>query len=878
LAAVAAIALWQRGQARLQRDLSVAQRLTDLSNIALAKAPSEAVLLAVEAAKVTPEPTSAALQALRNALTELEGIPLRSEISNARAIAPNGGLVAQEQRFNFKLAVRDIGAWNSVRVLPQTGNHYAVRFSESRQLVAVDYDAAVNYWDLTGSSPIRIELRAADDARNVQTLTDSYEGLRPRLAISPSGMNVAASAAHQTLNVWLRISPTTFRPVALSLGGVVTALAISDPSSDGQTTVAVATNAESASRISLIRISATGGFTTREIGLFGDGALEALALAPEWVFAGDAAGNVLAVQLPLGQTSRTTRLTTHHASVTGFVVRGPYLVSAGADGFVHVLENRLGAYKLLRRFHVHDAPIRAIALQPDGMIQTLSDDGELRAVHVDGNQLHPTRLYDGAVTGGDRGDGAERPLAFASDDRLLAVANAAFVDLWDLAELRQGARKIGPFAATQVALTFGPQNESLITAGRDGALQITDISQGHRTLLGTFPGVGQLAFRPSSNTVVAASSDAVASFKIGASIERKEIVRVDRTKNAVADFVKIDKTGRWIFRNESIYEVDEPSKPKWSLQHPGGPGGLSVSPRGEWAVMAAHLWDLRQESARPSPIRPTIALAVGGVPPYDFDDSGALLLSFAFGTGVDRPPKLVLSRIYSNPVRDEGTVLGDLPLASEVRLSPTNKWVAAVGRDGAISMWPLRFEDLYAMALTVVKRNMSTSEWHRAWPNLPYRPTFPEVPVSASIITELIAQARSLGGDQTTLYQSVTKWAIDLANPVISREVCLRGADAGAAKIVLPACLAAESLSHRNPIVSDTVGIALANAGDRQGAIERFEYFVSWAAQRPSLQKRLDLRRKWIAELRRGGIQDNQMFVPALSEGWWNDDWPPEEY
>jgi WD40 repeat protein len=559
------------------------------------------------------------------------------------------------------------------------------------------------------------------------------------------------------------------------------------------------------------------------------------------------------------------------------VFRHPFLVSSAADGFVHVIEHDAVGYKLKDKLHVHDSSIRAVALGSDGVIETLDDEGILRAVPLRGDRFHPVLLYKD-VQKNEALAVAPRSLAFSSDDRQIAATRGAYIDIWDTNGLNQTPRTIGPFSRRQIAVVFGPDDRSLITAGEDGNIEINDVDDRHRRSLGALPDIRQLVVRPRSNEVLALSGgDQIAKLKIDAPPGRKLVYRSDAARH---EWLTIDKTGRWFFKSlASVYDIDSPATPKWVLEHPGGPGGLAVSPQGDWAVMANHLWDLRAASKTEARTKPTVRMSIGGFPPYDFDSSGKFLLSVDFGThgtASTWSDGIVLSRLYTNPVRDEGVVLGYLRSPAQLQLSPTAKWAAASDRNGEVYLWPLHFDDLYKIALSVVGRNMSLAEWQRAWPSVSYRKTFPELPVSVSTIEALISSARSLGGDHKLLYQALTQWAVELADPIACRDVCMNGALSGYAGVVLRAGLAAESLSQRNPIVSDSLGIALAKSGDLQGAIERFEYFVNWASRDPSLRARKELRQAWINDLKHRRIPDDATFCKALTEGWWNYGWPPD--
>ena len=78
--------------------------------------------------------------------------------------------------------------------------------------------------------------------------------------------------------------------------------------------------------------------------------------------------------------------------------------------------------------------------------------------------------------------------------------------------------------------------------------------------------------------------------------------------------------------------------------------------------------------------------------------------------------------------------------------------------------------------------------------------------------------------------------------------LCWRGSTAGHAARVMFACEQAVALAPRDGGIRDSRGLARALTGDYPGAIEDFEYYVTWGAKiRPPT--RLAQRRTWIEEL-----------------------------
>lgn len=162
------------------------------------------------------------------------------------------------------------------------------------------------------------------------------------------------------------------------------------------------------------------------------------------------------------------RIAGHRASVTTLAVaaNGRTFVSGAADGSLKLWDTR--ASTALRDLGTQKAPIRALAIAPDGLsVASAGMDGEIvRRALPDGE---PLGGFDAS------GDGAVLALALSADGRRLLSAHASGeVALWDL-EARKRLASLNPGGPAQAALAVSADGATALGAGADGVIRVWDL-------------------------------------------------------------------------------------------------------------------------------------------------------------------------------------------------------------------------------------------------------------------------------------------------------------------------------------------------------------------------------------------------------------------
>jgi WD40 repeat protein len=230
-------------------------------------------------------------------------------------------------------------------------------------------------------------------------------------------------------------------------------------------------------------------------------AIRSLVTIPNYILAGDVAGNI--IRWSLQNPGAPMMIRAHSSGVNALtVVNNEKLISGGADGFIKVFQlQQLASEPLV--LDTISSRITSIVSSPNG--RWLAVASEERLVRIYDLQ----RMYDPPFLLGAR-DHKIKALDFSNDNELLAgggLDGTLFV--WNLKSRLPFAVLSGHISSIN-AIKFSPDNTLLATASADRTIRLWDYknpTQEPILLNGHYGWVWSLAFTPNGTTIVSASED-----------------------------------------------------------------------------------------------------------------------------------------------------------------------------------------------------------------------------------------------------------------------------------------------------------------------------------------------------------------------------------
>lgn len=212
-----------------------------------------------------------------------------------------------------------------------------------------------------------------------------------------------------------------------------------------------------------------------------------------------------------------------------------------------------------------------------------------------------------------------------------------------------------------------------------------------------------------------------------------------------------------------------------------------------------------------------------------------------------------------------------------VAFHPNGSSLAFAADDQEISLIDLSSDTLQQYACMVAGRNMNWAEWQTYGSEKSYTSTCIDQELSYGALLDqanTLAQAAIQDPEQNSaaraqaeqLYLKALEQVLATDSTIFNNRLCWEGSLNGFAKLMLPACEWAVSLTStgvdsyqtdRNAQVRDSYGLALALSGKYDQAITEFQHYVDWTKQKvaegvPDIYKHYGRKREgWIARLQK---------------------------
>jgi WD40 repeat protein/tRNA A-37 threonylcarbamoyl transferase component Bud32 len=773
-----------------QLRIATAERLAAMSMFKRSTFPAVSLALAVESGRATRHDDEGLVpssqQALLDALGAIGGRPLVGHHSaiTCMAISPDSRWVVTGSSDNTA-RVWDLTAEENSGTLPRVLNGHratigSVAFSpDSRWIVTGSDDSTARIWDLTAENP--------SAAPRVLT---GHRGLIWSVAISPDKRWIVTGSVDKTARVWdltgenpphsrvltghkagvtsVAISPDSRWVVTASIDNTtrvwpldVGAMA-ADPhilpgigESDNAFKMAISpdghwivtTSMEGPARVwDLTAKNPAENF--REINEH-QGPITTLAVSPDgrWIVTACLDRNVHVWDLTADDPTANPRVLAGHEGEVCCVAISPdsrWIVTASdsidkqARVWDLAAENPAAEPRILSG---HQSGIRTVAISPDNRwIVTGSLDSTARVWRLEAeNSAANPRL----VSGHQRGITS---LAISRDDRLMVTGStdgAALV--WQLAGEHPVAnpRVFAGHAGVVTSVAISPDKRLIVTASRDKTARVWDLNNqdpvaGPRVLNAYKSGITGVAISPDQHWVVTGHNHGTVGVWDLSVEDPNASLRILSGHHGYLTSVAISSDNRWIASGSQdgtarIWDLgseNPAANPRILRGHQSSITSVAFGPDGRRVVTGSddktvRVWDLTAVNPAANPL--VLSGHQAGITSVAISTDGRWIIT-ASQDKTARVWDLTAANPSATPYVLTYVLNGHQRKVGIAAISADVRSIVTVCDDGKAWIWRWRWDDLVTLAAGV-GTNFDREEWKLHIHDLPYRKTFPDLPV-----------------------------------------------------------------------------------------------------------------------------------------------------
>jgi WD40 repeat protein len=377
------------------------------------------------------------------------------------------------------------------------------------------------------------------------------------------------------------------------------------------------------------------------------------------------------------------------------------IATASSDGTAKIWD--INSSKQLISLKDTNAAVNKVAFSDDGMMVATATGDAVSLWNV-GSHADPSRV------------------AFSADGSRLATSGKdGMVRIWDAYTRRALGPALGPQEGKIWGLAFIPDRPELVTANSIGQAIVWDlITHSRKTEIPTeLTGIVDLVWSNENSLVVAGGKGAERRAKLYAT--NGKVLRAFGGPES-AEAVALSSDGHHLVtinanRDELQIWSDVTDRSRSISGKGRGESGKDLkfndavlSPNGKYVAVVSRtglifLWDGQSPELRPLPANYLAYIGIGNDDEYD--NSNGIAFS---------PQGRYLAVAYPNTIVVWDIVAGGNPFFIRVKgvdtlaFSPDDKRLATASKDGTWQVWPLRPEDLIAVAQRLAPRPLKAEE------------------------------------------------------------------------------------------------------------------------------------------------------------------------